>query len=143
MSKKSQKGKIKVPKRVAGIKIPKTVRKGPVVDFVNSTTGRVLIAEALTAAIAAFAVKNSDSAPAQKIKAGVSNAQDSVKQNAARLSYAFGEAVRAFREALSDPSAVGEVVGQPVGDEASVVEPEVVAKKKPRSSRPESATAQL
>ena len=27
---------VKVPKRIAGMKIPKTVRKGPVVDFLNS-----------------------------------------------------------------------------------------------------------
>ena len=25
--------KVKVPKRVAGVKIPKVVRKGPVIDF--------------------------------------------------------------------------------------------------------------
>ena len=51
------KSKIKVPKRVAGVKIPKSVRKGPVMDFVNSSTGRLLIAEALTAALAVFAYK--------------------------------------------------------------------------------------
>ena len=32
--------KLKVPKRVAGVKIPKAVRKGPVGTFLNSTSGR-------------------------------------------------------------------------------------------------------
>ncbi|HEU5135189.1 MAG TPA: hypothetical protein VFU13_08615 [Steroidobacteraceae bacterium] len=40
---------------MVGVKIPKSVRKGPIMDFVNSTTGRVLIAQALTAAIGVFA----------------------------------------------------------------------------------------
>ena len=49
------KSRIKVPKRLAGVKIPKAVRKGPVMDFVNSKSGRILIAQALTAAIGVLA----------------------------------------------------------------------------------------
>jgi hypothetical protein len=101
------KSKIKVPKRVAGVKIPKSVRKGPVVDFVNSTAGRALIAQALTAAIGVFAYKNASPETREqvsgKIKDGAAGARDAVERNTARLSYAFGEAVTAFRTALAMP----------------------------------------
>jgi hypothetical protein len=148
MAKKS-KGKIKVPKRVAGIKIPKTVRKGPVMDFVNSTAGRMLIAEALTVAIAALAVKHSDAASARKLKNGIANAQDTVKDGAARLSYAFGEAVTAFRVALTEPQTGAAIVdasdadeAQPVADVSEQVEEAPPGKKK-RGSRPDPLTAHL
>jgi hypothetical protein len=102
------KSRIKVPKRVAGVKIPKTVRKGPVMDFVNSTTGRALIAQALTAAIGVFAYKHA--APETrdrirgKVKKGAEGTREALERNSARLSFAFGEAVTAFRTALADPA---------------------------------------
>ena len=51
---------VKIPKRIAGVKIPKTVRKGPVADFLNSSGGQVLIAEALLLAARSFAGKRVD-----------------------------------------------------------------------------------
>jgi hypothetical protein len=51
---------VKVPKRIAGVKIPKTVRKGPVADFLNSSGGQVLIAEALLLAARSYAGKRVD-----------------------------------------------------------------------------------
>jgi hypothetical protein len=133
MAKSSKKLKIKVPKRVAGVKIPKTVRKGPVLDFVNSTAGRVLIAQALTAAVGVFAVKHSDSPTAERIKSGARSAEEKLKENTARLGYAFGEAVRAFREALGDPagSTADATAGEKVDLNVETVD-DVVAKKKPR-----------
>jgi hypothetical protein len=100
------KSKIKVPKHVAGVKIPKAVRKGPVVDFVNSTAGRVLIAQALTAAIGVLAYKGASEETRDKIrgtaKKGVENTRATLERNTARLSYAFSEAVTAFRAALEE-----------------------------------------
>ena len=92
---KSSKSKIKVPKRVAGMKIPK-MRKGPVMDFVNSSAGRLLIAEALGAALAVFAYKNVDSDTGRRIKEGTRDAEAVLRRNTARLSFAFSEAVRVF-----------------------------------------------
>ena len=94
--------KIKVPKRVAGVKIPKAVRKGPVLDFVNSSAGKLLLAEALTAALAMFAFKQSQGENGEKLKRTAHDAEHMLKQNTARLTHAFGEAVRAFREALAN-----------------------------------------
>ena len=101
------KSRIKVPKQVVGIKIPKSVRKGPIMDFVNSTTGKVLIAQALTAAIGVFAYKQADPETRErvrgKVKKGAEDAREIMTRNTARLSYAFGEAVTAFRAALGQP----------------------------------------
>jgi hypothetical protein len=132
---KSSKGKskIKVPKRVAGVKIPKAVRKGPVVDFVNSSAGRLLIAQALTAAVAAFAIKESDSPTGERIKAGARSAEEAVKANTARLGQAFAEGVRAFREALGNPGAARGPDDAGDDSEAETVD-EIVAKKKSRAA---------
>jgi hypothetical protein len=101
------KSRIKVPKRVVGVKIPKAVRKGPVMEFVNSKAGRMLIAEALTAAIGVFAYKHTDKETLKragdKVKNGANQTRDAVARNTARLSLAFSEAVTAFRTALSEP----------------------------------------
>lgn len=131
MAKSNGKSKIKVPKRVAGVKIPKAVRKGPVVDFVNSSAGRLLIAQALTAAIAAFAIKESDSPTGERIKAGARSAEETVKANTARLGHAFAAGVRAFREALGDPD-LGTQPDVPEDDVEAEAADELVAKKKPR-----------
>ena len=93
---------IKVPKRVAGVKIPKAVRKGPVLQFVNSSAGKLLVAEAITAALAAVAYNHAKTGGGFKERA--LDAEDMLKQNAARLTHAFAEGVRAFRQALSEES---------------------------------------
>ena len=103
------KSRIKVPKRLAGVKIPKAVRKGPVMDFVNSKSGRILIAQALTAAIGVLAYQQASPETRErvrgKIKNGADETTDVLKRNTARLSFAFGEAVTAFRTSLQQASA--------------------------------------
>jgi hypothetical protein len=133
MAKSKSKSRIKVPKRVAGVKIPKAVRKGPVVDFVNSSAGRLLIAQALTAAVAAIAIKQSDSPTGERIKAGARSAEETVKENTARLGHAFAEGVRAFREALSNPN-VAAVSDVPEIDLDTETVDDTLAKKKPRAA---------
>ena len=134
----SRKTKIKVPKRVAGVKIPKAVRKGPVLQFVNSSAGRLLVAEALTAAIGLFIYKQVENGAGGKLKRTALDAEESLKQNTARLTYAFGEGVRAFREALAQPIDVGSA------ETATTEEAEDIAaatpKKNSRRSVPEAAT---
>ena len=100
-SKGKTKGKmIKVPKRVAGVKIPKAVRKGPVLEFVNSSAGKLLVAEAITAALGAVAYRESKASA--EIKGRVGDAEEALKQSASRLTHAFAQGVRAFREALAE-----------------------------------------
>ncbi len=133
--------RIKVPKRVVGVKIPKAVRKGPVMDFVNSKSGRVLMAQALTAAIGVLAYKQASPETRErvgdKIKEGAGDTADVLKRSTARLSYAFGEAVTAFRTALQQPAgADAESAAQELEDQFTEVKDRAGKKKKSASSSP-------
>jgi hypothetical protein len=126
------KRKLKLPKKIAGVKIPKAVRKGPVGQFLNSSAGQLLVAEALIAAGGAFfATETSDSSDQKggERRVGRSgsdsgeDARQMLERGSARMSFAFGEAVRAFRAALKE--------GNP--QQSPVIEGEV-SKKKSSSS---------
>jgi hypothetical protein len=52
---KKGKGKSKLPKKVAGIKVPKMLRKGAVATLFDSPRGREILADALMAAAGAAA----------------------------------------------------------------------------------------
>lgn len=133
------KSRIKVPKRVAGVKIPKAVRKGPVMDFVNSKAGRVLIAQALTAAVGVLAYKTASPETRERVRGKVKNGADgtneALKRNTARLSFAFGEAVTAFRTALGQQSeASPESAARALEQQLEQVKERVGKKKKPLAS---------
>jgi hypothetical protein len=129
------KAKLKLPKRIAGVKIPKALRKGPVGQFLNSSAGQLLVAEALIAAGGAFVAHETDGG--EKLKRvgraasdRSSDARQVLERGSARLSFAFGEAVRAFREALREPEpGTRDLSGKP-GD---VIEGEVSKKKSSQS----------
>ncbi|MDY6984730.1 MAG: hypothetical protein SV422_16715, partial [Pseudomonadota bacterium] len=75
--------KIKLPKRVAGVKIPKAIRKGPIGHFLTSGAGQLVIAETLVAAAAAFtAVKTDESGKAADT---LKNPVDSVRRAGAAV----------------------------------------------------------
>ena|SRR5690349_21460588 len=112
------KSRIKLPKRIAGVKVPKSVRKGPIMDFVNSSGGQLLLAEAVMAAVGLFAARQANGGAAgevlshpvdslqragQKVARGAGDAQDQLARSTARLRFALEEGVRAFREALVEP----------------------------------------
>lgn len=127
------KRKLKLPKKIAGVKIPKAVRKGPVGQFLNSSAGQLLVAEALIAAGGAFFATEMKDSGDQKGSArrlgrsaggSAEEARQLLEHGSARLSFAFGEAVKAFRTALKE----GNPQQQP-----SVIEGEV-SKKKSSSS---------
>lgn len=104
--------KLKLPKRIAGVKIPKPVRKGPVGRFFGSPAGQLLLAEALVFAGGVFAARRSD-LPMRT--AGGASRRDALQEASARFSYAFGEAMKAFRSALHEG---------PEGGDAASVSPE-------------------
>ena len=45
---------LKLPKKIAGVKVPKILRHGTATEFLNSPVGRFVLAEALIAAAAAL-----------------------------------------------------------------------------------------
>ena len=133
-----RKKKLKLPKRIAGVKIPKAVRKGPVADFLNSSGGQVLLAEALVLAGGIFGVRRLETAT------GGQSARETIEETSARLSYACSEALRAFRAALSEPVPAGteaplETDSSQSEESPGVEEASPTVKKKRRASRTETA----
>jgi hypothetical protein len=111
--------KAKLPKRIAGVKIPKRIRKGPLGQFLCSRAGQAMLAEALLIASGTFAAKrvvetelgadepstgsDRDGKRADRA-AGVDggDGEQLVGFAAERLARAGAAALRAFRTALSD-----------------------------------------
>jgi hypothetical protein len=138
--------KLKLPKRVAGIKIPKRIRKGPVGDFINSRAGQLVIAQALVLAAGVFTASKADSVPdldelaKHPVKgakqAGRAAVDVSVDQGE-RLTYALKEAAHAFRNAmLQGPSA-----GESLEASSAQMSAEAGAKKKSSPQQREPAAA--
>lgn len=109
MSKSKKKAKGALPKRVAGVKVPKAVRKGRFAELLASRQGQHLIAEAILGAGAIAAGLKAKDDP--KVRRVAKDAKDSVVQAgedtagavggaSATLAYALAEAARAFAEAL-------------------------------------------
>ncbi len=123
---------LKVPKRIAGVKIPKAIRKGPVGHLLTSSGGQVLIAEILLALVAVYASRRVDGNaagdalrhPLDRLRAG----RDWSRGTSERFTRALSAGVQAFRSAMQEPGATGESAG-PEDSERS---------KRKRSSRSES-----
>jgi hypothetical protein len=93
--------KIKLPKRVAGVKIPKAVRKGPIGQFLNSSAGQLVVAQALVAVAGAFAAKEMDEPPRDALRHPIESAKRGMRAvQPDRLSFALSAAARAFRDAM-------------------------------------------
>ena len=133
----AKKLKVKLPKRIAGMKIPKAVRKGPIGDFLNSSGGQIILAQALVAAAGVFAASRTepDSRAGDALRHPVENARAAARaakrqgrEQAARLSFALKEASLAFRTAMEQGPPPNEAEWTKDALEAELEEP--VAKKK-------------
>jgi hypothetical protein len=145
MAKHTKQAKFKLPKRIAGVKIPKVIRKGPLGHFLNSNAGQLILAETAVAMAAAFtAVKaDEDSSVADTLRHPVDGARrlgsavlDASTDEGDRLTHAFREAARAFRDALHER----DVPLRRNVDKASDDEADLVPAKKKSSSRAHSGT---
>lgn len=120
---------------IRSAKVPKSVRKGPIVDVLNSPGGQVILAEFLTIIAAAFALKHTDKDsavgdfvrhPAKGMKRVGRSARSTNGQASERLSRAFAQGLQAFRAALDDEGL----------DDAGLPENEGYAKKSHRGRTP-------
>ena len=109
MAKSKKKAKGLIPKRIAGVKVPKKVRKGRFGELLASKTGQAVIAQAILGAGAVAAGLKAKDSP--KVRAAAKDAQhkiadtaqgatDSTAQAGSAFAYALGEAARSFAEAL-------------------------------------------
>lgn len=109
MAKKKRKTKSLLPKRIAGVKVPKAVRKGRFGELLASRTGQVLIAEAIMAAGAVAGAKKAGESPkarrmfhdaAERVRHAGDGGGREMGAASATLAYALGEAARSFADAL-------------------------------------------
>ena len=96
-----------LPKRIGKVKVGKSVRKGALADVLASKAGQALIAEAVLAAGAMARLRKS-----RKVQGAIAGARAKSGKAAreagaatATLTYALGEAVRSFSDALHRPPA--------------------------------------
>ena len=151
MAKKKKKSDL-LPKRIAGVKVPKAVRKGRFGELLASPSGQKLILEAIMAGAAVVGAKKASKNPevrsfahdvAEKVRGDDGHPHKHRGHDAAPatavLAYALGEAARSFADALRNG---GRDEGQPELDlepdwrpDASDDPPEApTSKKKPTSS---------
>lgn len=107
--------RVRLPKRIAGIKIPKGIRKGPVVKFLNTPPGQVVLAQALLVIGGAFAVdkaRDNDGVlhPLDTLKDAGRDLSDRADSAGAKLTRAFAAAAHAFRDVMEsdDDDATGD-----------------------------------
>ena len=109
MARNRKKAKGLIPRKIAGVKVPKSVRKGRFGQLLTSKTGQALIAQAILGASAVAAgVKAKDSPKIRKFAADAKRKVEDTGQNAtnnladagATVAYAFGQAARTFVAAL-------------------------------------------
>jgi hypothetical protein len=109
MAKPKRKSKGLIPKKIAGVKVPKKVRKGRFGELLASKTGQAVIAQAILSAGAVAAGLKAKDSP--KVRAATRDAKHKVAEKAdsaahdagaasSAFAYALGEAARSFAEAL-------------------------------------------
>ncbi|WP_068878055.1 MULTISPECIES: hypothetical protein [unclassified Phenylobacterium] len=111
MAKKQKKAKGLIPKKIAGVKVPRSVRKGRFGELLASKTGQAVIAQAILGAGAVAAGMKAKESP--KVRKLAKDAGETVSDTAhdarrqaadagANLAYAVGLAARTFVDALRE-----------------------------------------
>lgn len=109
MAKSKKKKKNHLPKRIAGVKMPKSVRRGRLGELLASPVGQTLLTEAILGAGAAAASIGGGKSPkvrryahdtAERLRHGGGEATHDAVAAGSTLTYAIGEAARSFAEAL-------------------------------------------
>jgi hypothetical protein len=109
MSKKRKKAKGLIPKKIAGVKVPKAVRQGRFGELLASKAGQALIAQAvLGAGAVAAGVKAKDDPKVRqaahdtkhKLKDLGADATQGAGLATSTIAYALGEAARSFADAI-------------------------------------------
>ncbi|HZY69018.1 MAG TPA: hypothetical protein VFE52_10540 [Devosia sp.] len=98
--------KFKIPKRIAGVKVPRSLRKGGFADFLMSPIGQNLVADVIYHAGAAFTGRTVEAAEQGAGRGGrnarhfADDATDMATHGASRVSHAVSAGIDAFLAAL-------------------------------------------
>jgi hypothetical protein len=129
MAKKKNKQKSLLPKRIAGVKVPKVLRKGRAGQFLASPLGAAILADALLAAGAATVAQ--EAKPGSAVRKLASKTREEMEEAAAvakrgghastdALREAFAAASRAFAEKLRHTADAVEPEKKPMGRDPSL-----------------------
>lgn len=100
----AKKRKNAVPKRIAGMKVPKSLRKGRVGELLSSPVGQALIVETVArAGEHGSAVRKG----AVRSKETISDLGENASESSAAVVYALRQAARAFVAAMQEQQAAG------------------------------------
>ena len=111
---------LKLPKKIAGVKVPKVLRHGTITEFLNSPVGRAVLAEALVAAAAAAAAALKNYKPVSETVADAgTTAKDLVKNAAGGLADMAAGVVHQILPASSDAEDANQKTGKPKRDRDS------------------------
>jgi hypothetical protein len=105
-------GKLRVPKKIAGVKVPKKVRKtaNTALKFADHPVAMELAAAALTAAAASLRAKNGKG----KAEAGAEESLDTVREQAGKLKdLVIAAALDGARRLMEPPAAPAETAKAP------------------------------
>jgi hypothetical protein len=109
---KGKKSKSYLPKHIMGVKVPKTLRKGKVGEFLSTPVGQAIVAEALLVAGGGLMAQGKGRKSITRkflrhpgsrlagLKHETGDAAHRVPEAGAAFAYALREAARAFTEAL-------------------------------------------
>jgi len=109
-----KKSKNALPKKIAGVKVPKSIRKGRFGEFLTSPAGQKLVAEAIVAVGAVAGARKAAKSDTAKDLAGAAKDKAADLKDSAKglradarasdasgvIAYAVGEAVRSFTDAI-------------------------------------------
>jgi hypothetical protein len=124
----AKKLKTKLPKRIAGVKIPKGIRKGPIGSFLSSSGGQLVIAEVLLAAGGFYAARRIDpNTPAgQALRHPIDSMRAKLGGHGGGTSDRFARALRvgldAFRNTWHEPFPDGAAASEQVYDTSAATE---------------------
>lgn len=110
----AKKRKNAVPKRIAGMKVPKRLRKGRVGELLSSPVGQVLIFETVARAGERLVGRRTRPGSAERRGAvrsqeAVSDLGENASESSAAVVYALRQAARAFVAAMQEQQAAGRV----------------------------------
>jgi len=133
----AKKRKNVVPKRIAGMKVPKSLRKGRVGELLSSPVGQALIIE--TVARAGEHLIGRQTRPGSAVRKGAVRSQEAISdlgentsESSAAVVHALRQAARAFVAAMQEQQSAGRP--EPGRDEEKV-------EKKDQGERPDRRTA--
>jgi hypothetical protein len=135
-----------LPRKIAGVKVPKSVRRGRFGELLASQSGQAILAEAIVAAGAAVGAKKVADSPrakrvvgaaAQRVQDAGHDVADKATAATGVLAYALGEAARSFAQALNRPDGGNGVPS----DAAWTPDPPIEAESKKKPGPPSEAAA--